>query len=229
MNGAKDNAAKNITVQDIHAVILAGGEGRRMGGADKGLALFLGTPLAQRAAQRIAPFVDAVSVNANRNAAAYAALGYTVFSDGLPAHEGPLGGVLAALRACSAPYLLVLPCDVPNFPLDLVARLAAALQGSNAGARVAMPLATQADGSPFVEPVFMLLDCAVLPDLEAYFAAGGRKITTWAGKAGLALAPFTQPHDAAAFADADTFAALAALAAQNTASERVQHKANPLN
>lgn len=204
-----------IAPQDIHAVILAGGEGRRMGGADKGLELFHGKPLAQRAAQRIAPFVGSVSLNANRNVAAYTALGYTVFSDDLPAHEGPLGGVLAALRACRAPYLLVLPCDVPNFPLDLVVRLAAALKEATAGARVAMPLAKQVDGSTFVEPVFMLMDCAVLPDLEAYFAAGGRKITTWAGKAGLALAPFTQPQDAAAFADADTFDALAVIAAQN--------------
>ena len=200
-----------IDPSHIHAVVLAGGEGRRMGGADKGMARYHGTPLAQRAAQRVAPYVGAVRLNANRNLAAYAALGYPVFDDALAAFEGPLGGVLAALRTCTAPYVLVLPCDVPNFPLNLVPRLAAALGGSTTGARVAMPLAAQADGSTFVEPVFMLIERSVLPDLEAYFASGGRKITTWAGKMGLALAPFTQAHDARAFADADTFEALVAL------------------
>lgn len=199
----------------IHAVVLAGGEGRRMGGADKGLALYHGVPLARRAAQRIAPFVGAVSVSVNRNHAVYASWGYGVFSDqhGVAdsGYQGPLGGVLTALKTCAEPYVLVLPCDVPNFPLDLVAGLIAALEASKDGACVAMPLAAQMQGEPFVEPVFMLIKRAVLPHLEDYFANGGRKMTTWAAKAGLVLAVFTQPHYAQAFADADTAQALADL------------------
>ncbi len=199
-----------ISPTDIHAVVLAGGEGRRMGGADKGLAVFHGQVLAQRAALRLGATVGRVSISANRNLAQYQALGFEAFSDGLPSYEGPLGGVRAALRSCSAPYLAVLPCDVPFFPQDLFTQLAGKLTVSEA--QIAMPLVTQADGSVFPDPVFMLMHASVLPDLEVYFAAGGRKITTWAGKAGLALVPFTDPQDALAFMDADTVQALADLA-----------------
>jgi molybdenum cofactor guanylyltransferase len=217
-----------IAPTDIHATVLAGGEGRRMGGADKGLALFRGQALAQRAAQRIAPCVGKVSISANRHAAQYAALGFEVFGDGWPvgaeypaAYQGPLGGVLAALKRCTAPYLLVLPCDVPFFPDDLAPRLAQALDAHPA-ATVAMVSAIQPVQNntvstvstvqkPHVNPVFMLMRAAVLPNLSAFFDAGGRKITTWAGLAGLVVAPFERPADALAFADADSMDELSAL------------------
>jgi molybdenum cofactor guanylyltransferase len=177
------------------------------------LAEFHGQALAQRAAQRVAASVGRVSISANRHLEQYQAFGCDVLSDGLARYEGPLGGVLAALRASTAPYLAVLPCDVPFFPEDLLTRLASKLSESSAS--VAMPLVTQADGSVFPDPVFMLMRRSVLPDLEAYFAAGGRKITTWAGKIGLVLLPFNSPDDARAFTDADTVQALAALAQQH--------------
>jgi molybdenum cofactor guanylyltransferase len=199
-----------IAPHHIHAVILAGGEGRRMGGADKGLALFHGQALAQRAALRLGASVGRVSISANRNLEQYRTLGFEVLSDGLPSYEGPLGGVLAALRACTAPYLAVLPCDVPVFPIDLITQLANKLTTSEA--QIVMPLVTQLDGSVFPDPVFMLMSTSVLPDLEAYFAGGGRKITTWAGKAGLALVPFNSPQDTQAFMDADTVQVLEELA-----------------
>ena len=210
MLSIKKGVLSYIDVAHIHAVILAGGEGRRMGGVDKGLALFQGQPLVQRAAQRLGASVAKVSVSANRNAALYRALGYDVFDDGMLDYEGPLGGVLAALRRCTAPYLAILPCDVPFFPVDLVSVLANKLSRSTAN--IAMPLVTQADGAVFPDPVFMVMRASVLPDLEAYFAAGGRKITTWAGKAGLALVAFDAPQHAAQFEDADTLAALQNLA-----------------
>ncbi len=199
-----------IAPHHIYAVILAGGEGRRMGGVDKGLAVFHGQALAQRAAQRLGPSVGRVSISANRNLERYQTLGFKVLSDGLATYEGPLGGVLAALRACTVPYLAVLPCDVPFFPTDLITQLAEKLASSEA--KIAMPLVTQLDGSVFPAPVFMLMHTSVLPDLEAYFANGGRKITTWAGKAGLALVTFNAPQDAQAFMDADTVQALDDLA-----------------
>jgi molybdopterin-guanine dinucleotide biosynthesis protein A len=201
-----------INPQDIHAVILAGGEGRRMGGADKGLVQFQGQALARRAALRLGTSVGQVSINANRNLPSYQALGFEVLTDGLTTYEGPLGGVLAALRACTKPYLAVLPCDVPFFPRDIITQWAEKLATSEA--QIVMPLVTQLDGSVFPDPVFMLMRTSVLPDLEAYFAKGGRKITTWAGKAGLALVTFNAPQDAQAFMDADTAQALNTLASR---------------
>jgi molybdenum cofactor guanylyltransferase len=199
-----------IQAHDIHAVVLAGGEGKRMGGADKGLAVFHGQVLAQRAALRLGDTVGRVSISANRNLEQYETLGFEVFSDELATYEGPLGGVRAALRLCTVPYLAVLPCDAPFFPDDLFTYLAIKLSESKA--RIAMPLVTQPNGSTFPDPVFMLMHVSVLPELEEYFAAGGRKITTWAGRVGLALVPFTSPDDSLSFMDADTLEALADLA-----------------
>ena len=67
-----------ITPQDITGLVLAGGQGTRMGGADKGLQLLDGTPLALHALRRLAPQVGTMLVSANRNHAAYAAFGAPV-------------------------------------------------------------------------------------------------------------------------------------------------------
>jgi molybdenum cofactor guanylyltransferase len=209
----------SIQACDIHATVLAGGEGRRMGGADKGLALFRGQALAQRAAQRIAPWVGSVSINANRNLAAYAALGFPTFGDALQAYEGPLGGVLAALKQCQTldctQYLLTVPCDVPFFPSNLTQRLATALE-SHPKANVAMVRAPQrgAQGGAVlhVNPVFMLIRQTSLDHLADFFLQGGRKITTWAALAGLVLVDFSEPNALQTFADVDDLASLEALA-----------------
>jgi molybdenum cofactor guanylyltransferase len=198
-----------ILPADIHAVVLSGGEGSRMGGVDKGLVIFHGQVLAQRAALRLGSTVGRVSISANRNLEQYGTLGFETLNDGLSTYEGPLGGVRSALRACGTAYLAVLPCDVPFFPEDLFLRLADKLASSEAS--IAMPLVLQADGSSFPDPVFMLMHASVLPSLDRYFAAGGRKITTWAGTVGLTLVPFTEPEDVLSFMDADTVQALADL------------------
>jgi molybdopterin-guanine dinucleotide biosynthesis protein A len=66
-------------------------------------------------------------INANRNLAAYESMGVPVWPDALPDYPGPLAGLLAGLEHCETPYLVTVPCDTPNFPTDLVERLAAAL------------------------------------------------------------------------------------------------------
>lgn len=200
-----------IDKRNIEGIVLSGGEGRRMGGADKGLVAFMGLPLAQRAVLRLSSQVGAVKVSAARNLDVYAQWGCPVVPDAGNTREGPLAGVLAAMTQCTAAFLAVVPCDAPLFPEDLVERLALALDQTDA--LVAMPLAAQEDAAARPDPSFMLIRREALSDLEAYFQAGGRKITTWAGKAGLALAPFTAVSDAQAFLDADTPEALARLEA----------------
>lgn len=65
----------------VTGVVLAGGLGRRMGGADKGLLDYGGRPLAQQVAERLAPQVETLLINANRNREAYTALGYPVIDE----------------------------------------------------------------------------------------------------------------------------------------------------
>lgn len=184
----------------ISGVILAGGLGRRMGGVDKGLQLLAGRPLAAQVAERFAPQVDELFINANRNPEAYAALGYRVLPDLVPDFAGPLAGLHAALAAAKHPLLATAPCDSPFLPTDLVAQLAAALAENGADIAVAR-------AADRLHPVFCLCRRSLLPDLAAYLAGGGRKVQEWQRRHALAVVDFA---DAAAFANLNSPAALAA-------------------
>ncbi|OGA64111.1 MAG: molybdenum cofactor guanylyltransferase MobA [Betaproteobacteria bacterium RIFCSPLOWO2_12_FULL_67_28] len=154
----------------VTGVLLAGGQGRRMGGVDKGLQPFRGKPLAQWAIERFAPQVDELIINANQNPEAYARCGHRVVPDELTGFAGPLAGLHAGLKAAGGEFVATVPCDSPFLPSDLVARLRCAL-GDN-------DLAVAKTGSQ-AHPVFALARRSVLPHLEAYLARGGRKIDDW--------------------------------------------------
>ena len=73
----------------ISAVILAGGQAKRMGGVDKGLQTLHGKPLFQFIYDRLHSQVEHISVNANRNQAIYAVAGLPVFGDNIEGFQGP--------------------------------------------------------------------------------------------------------------------------------------------
>lgn len=187
-----------IPPEQITGLILAGGRGSRMGGADKGLQSHLGLPLALQALLRLQPQVGAVMVNANRNLAAYESMGVPVWPDALADYPGPLAGFLAGLEHCDTPYLVTVPCDTPNFPGDLVERLATALVAE--GAEIAMA-ATLQDGQVQVQPVFCLMAATLLESLVAFTQGGQRKIDRWTGQHHCATVVF---DDADAFFNANT-------------------------
>jgi molybdopterin-guanine dinucleotide biosynthesis protein A len=191
-----------IPVHDITGLVLAGGRGSRMGGVDKGLQNHLGMPLALHALLRLSPQVGAAMINANRNLAAYEAMGVAVWPDALPDYPGPLAGLLAGLERCETPWLVTVPCDTPNFPLDLVERLAAA--ADDAGAEIAMAT-TREDGAMQPQPVFCLVKASLLESLVAFLHSGERKIDRWAGAQRQVQVPF---DDADAFFNANTLAEL---------------------
>jgi molybdopterin-guanine dinucleotide biosynthesis protein A len=191
-----------LDTDDITGLVLAGGRGSRMGGVDKGLQNHHGMPLALHALMRLQPQVGPMMINANRNLAAYDSMGVPVWPDPLPDFPGPLGGLLAGLEHCETPYLVTVPCDTPNFPPDLVRRLAAALD--EAGAEVAMA-ATLEDGELRAQPVFALLHASLLESLVAYLHSGQRKIAGWTRQHHCVEVPF---EDSAAFFNANTLAEL---------------------
>lgn len=158
----------------VFGVILAGGLGRRMGGVDKGLQLLNGETLAARALARLAPQVGALAINANRNRETYAAFGYPVLPDRLPDFPGPLAGLHAALLASDRPLVATVPCDSPFFPLDLVARLKAALEAEDAE----LAVARTAERSHLV---FSLCRKTLAESLETFLQAGGRRVGEWQG------------------------------------------------
>lgn len=202
-----------IAPGDITGLVLAGGRGSRMGGVDKGLQNFNGTPLAMNALLRLGTQVGELMVNANRNLSAYESFGAPVWPDGLADYAGPLAGFLTGLERCETPYLLTVPCDTPLFPLDLASRLAEALVAD--GAEIAMVSAPEAADEPGAapalrpQPVFCLLPATLLESLVRFTQDGGRKIDKWTAQHRTVLVPFDRPGDAPdAFFNANTLAEL---------------------
>jgi molybdenum cofactor guanylyltransferase len=194
-----------ITVSDITGVILAGGRGSRMGGVDKGLQNHRGMALALHALLRLAPQVGPMMINANRNLGAYESFGVPVWPDPVGEFAGPLAGFLAGLEHCETPLLLSVPCDTPNFPEDLAARLAAALEAEAADLAYAV---TSQGGHDQPQPVFCLMKCALSESLVAFLHNDGRKIDRWFAQHRTAAVRF---DDAGAFCNANTAAELAQL------------------
>ncbi|HLO63436.1 MAG TPA: molybdenum cofactor guanylyltransferase MobA [Azonexus sp.] len=184
-----------MTHPHITGVILAGGLGRRMGGVDKGLQELQGRPMAAWVAERLAPQVDELLINANQNAERYAAFGHRVVPDRIPGFAGPLAGLHAALSAAAHPWVATAPCDSPFLPADLVARLSAALLVNEADLAVARTF-----DQP--HPVFCLCKREVLPHLTTYLQSGERKFDRWYATLKTVEVPFDD--EAAAFENINT-------------------------
>jgi molybdenum cofactor guanylyltransferase len=201
------------------ALILAGGRGSRMGGVDKGLERFRGVPLAQWTLQRLhqqaGRLIGEVMINANRSLPDYESLGVPVWTDASPTEfAGPLAGFLTGLERSKTPYLLVVPCDTPLFPLDLARRLHDALTVHHAD--IAMAAAPETDASGITrtraQPVFVLLQASLKDSLIRFLQTGGRKIDAWTAQHHTELVPFdTAADDRRAFANANTLDELRAL------------------
>lgn len=121
----------------VAGVILAGGLSRRMGGGDKCLRPVGGRPILARIIERARPQVDALVLNANGDPSRFAAFGLPVATDVVEGFAGPLAGVLTGLEwaAREAPqcrWLASFASDAPFLPVDLVARLLAAVERDGA-------------------------------------------------------------------------------------------------
>ncbi len=196
------------TSQDITGWVLAGGQGQRMGGADKGLQLFQGQALALRAAQRLAPQVHVVKLNANRHLPDYESWGYEVHADSVDGFAGPLAGMLTGLQHCDTEWLMVVPCDSPFFPPDLAQRLSMALgaQQSLIATAWGAEVSSTSEAVCRPQPVFCLLHMSLQQSLQDFLRSSGRKIDTWTAQYSNARMDFNLPHDHRhAFANANTW------------------------
>lgn len=156
----------------ISVIILSGGRATRMNGVDKGLVLLHQKPLIQHVIERLAPQVDEILINANREIEQYQAFGYTVLLDEVEDFLGPLAGLSLGLQHAKHDYVLTAPCDSPLLPLDLAKRLMTALLEHDADIAVA----SSDDNS---HPVFCLCKKSVLQSLTTYLEQGERRVSTW--------------------------------------------------
>jgi len=188
----------SFEIRDITGLVLAGGRGSRMGGVDKGLQEHRGVPLALHALRRLAPQVGRVMLSANRNLEAYRSMGAPVWADEISDYPGPLAGMLAGLAHCDTPFLATVPCDTPDFPCDLVARLMQGLQ--DAGSEMAMAF-TREEGKLCRQPVFSLMNVSVRDSMNAFVRSGEGNVGLWASRQRCAQVVF---EETGAFFNANT-------------------------
>jgi molybdenum cofactor guanylyltransferase len=173
----------------IIGVILAGGRARRLGGVDKGLVEIGGRKLVEWVVAALAPQVDGLLINANRNLDLYRRCGHPVVCDRLADYQGPLAGMAAALaQVPPGGAILTVPCDSPTPPPALAARLCAALQAADAEVAVAH------DGDR-LQAVHALVPAALRESLDAFLTAGDRKVEIWLARHRLAIADFSDCRD----------------------------------
>ena len=187
----------------VTGIVLAGGQGRRMGGVDKGWIELAGEPMIAHVLRRLAPQVDDVVINANQNLDRYRALGHPVFADAVGGFAGPLAGLHAGLTHVTHELAVTVPCDSPFLPPDLVDRLHAAIVDH----RTQLAVAKTFDQP---HPVFALVRRDVLPGLAAFLEGGGRKIDAWYAALDVVEVPFDDEADA--FRNINTADELAAAA-----------------
>lgn len=167
----------------VTGVILSGGRGTRIGGADKGLVPFRGRALVEWVLDRIEPQVAEVLISANQNLDRYLALGHPVVTDRVAGFAGPLAGLHAGLCLARSDLVIIVPCDSPFLPADLVQRMAQALADSEADVAVAKTGDQR-------HPVFCLCRTSVLTHLTAFLGAGGRKVDAWHAALHVCEVPF---------------------------------------
>jgi molybdopterin-guanine dinucleotide biosynthesis protein A len=198
------------SLSDVTALVLAGGRGSRMGGADKGMQPFHGEPLALHVMRRLAPQASAMLISANRSTDDYARLGAPfgarVIADTRADFQGPLAGIAAALRAATTEFVLAAPCDAPFVNEHLGAALMQALDSN--GVDIAYAATVEASGEIMAHPVFALVHTSLADDLDAWLDAGERKVRAWYARHTAAEVRF---HDVRAFYNINDLQQLAEL------------------
>lgn len=157
-------------IQNITAVILAGGQGSRLSGFDKGLLKLNKMPLVQYIIERIQPQVSNIIISANRNIETYSDFGFSVYEDDISDFAGPLAGILKALQQCQSEWLLAIPADSPFVSRDLALRLSQNIKDN----KVAIPH----DGK-YLQPTFALIHKSLAASLQDFLQQGERKARVW--------------------------------------------------
>lgn len=166
----------------ISAVVLAGGEGSRLGGVDKGLIDYKGRKMIEWTLDVVKPHVDQLLISCNRNITDYMPLADSVVCDRIAGSLGPLAGIHAALESMTsrvagqsedtAGGLLVLPCDTPLINYGVVKRLVSASQEAPGS----IIMLTEGE---FAHPLHAVIPLSLKQDLEEYLIDGGRAVRKW--------------------------------------------------
>ena len=153
------------------ALILSGGQGRRMSYSDKGLLLWKNKTLISYVIDSVKNQLDQIVINANQNHDEYQQLNLPLIKDSIEGYQGPLSGILSGMQfSTESDFLLVLPCDCPTPPDDLFNTLASAMN-KNTGTDIVIVN----DGSR-LQPLFGLYKTSLKNKLESALSCQHNKV-----------------------------------------------------
>lgn len=168
----------------ISCIILAGGAGKRFGNQDKGFVLLDDKPLIEHTVERIRPQVDEIIISANRNFKEYRDYSDSVISDEHDGFQGPLTGIVSCLPHCGYEWALIVPCDLPFLPIDLVKRLCAGNESDI--------VIVETDGE---KQLVFLMHASLLSSLQEYIESGNRKVMSWIEQLNPSVVSFNDESD----------------------------------
>ena len=175
----------NKSKTKFSCIILAGGEGKRVDGRDKGLINYKGKTLAQHVINVVKPQVDEIIISANRNIKTYEAYGYKVVSDAAKECRGPLAGIAAALPFCENDWVLITPCDMPFLPSDIIEKLSQHITGNN--------LCIASAGNRF--QLMFLVNKSLLPSILQSLQEDKFRLMQWVESQNPAIHSFPDNHN----------------------------------
>ncbi|MGK9064155.1 molybdenum cofactor guanylyltransferase MobA [Stutzerimonas chloritidismutans] len=155
------------TLAHCSILILAGGQGSRMGGLDKGLVDWHGKPFVAWIHDVARPLTDELLISCNRNQDRYACFADRLVGDAEPGYPGPLAGIMAGLAASRGRWTLTLPCDSPRIDQSLLQQMY-----ETALLTPRLPLMVRQSGR--WQPLFCVIPTHLSAEIEAAWHAGER-------------------------------------------------------
>ena len=149
---------------DVTAIILAGGKSSRMG-RDKGLVLYRGKRMVEHVVEACKKLTSDILISTNNPE--YSFLGYRLIPDDYK-NTGPIGGMLAALKASATEDNIFCPCDMPNLHPGILQKIITKSDGESVVVAV--------DPTGKIYPVLGYYKKSVLPAIETQIKKGDFKL-----------------------------------------------------
>lgn len=158
---------------DVTAIILAGGLGRRLNGQNKGLISLAGKTLIEHVIDRLKPQTKHIIINANQDLHHYQSSNFPVVQDNVENYQGPLAGILSCRDHIKTPLVLTVPCDAPLLPKNLL-EIMLKIYETNSPEQ----LCVAHDGQR-MQNLFMLFNIQQFAHLHDFFQQNNRKVSDW--------------------------------------------------
>ena len=181
---------------EVPAVILSGGQSRRMDRNDKAFLSISDQPLLEIVVDRLRRQTRQVAINTNSNSPKYFKYGLPVLKDQIGGFLGPLAGVLTAMEwANDMGYnkVATVAVDTPLFPKNLLKKLYQKMEVNNSDIVFAAS-ASDHEQKKVLHPVFGLWKTYLFEDLKNELEKGMRKVTIWSDKHKASYVFFSDPR-----------------------------------